>query len=101
MTSAAVASQLQDRIYKYFKQRNGDNGRPEYRLILTQGGSIILPVGLLIWVRSILLTSSLLHNAEACALPGQGWTAQAETHWIVPMIGIAIFCFGLMQGFVS
>ncbi|KLP08485.1 related to multidrug resistant protein [Fusarium fujikuroi] len=25
-----------------------------------------------------------------------GWAADQNTHWIVPMIGVALFCFGLM-----
>ncbi|KAH7136729.1 major facilitator superfamily domain-containing protein [Dactylonectria estremocensis] len=25
-----------------------------------------------------------------------GWAAESNTHWIVPMIGVAFFCFGLM-----
>ncbi|KAH6884115.1 major facilitator superfamily domain-containing protein [Thelonectria olida] len=25
-----------------------------------------------------------------------GWAAERNTHWIVPMIGVALFCFGLM-----
>ncbi|KFA53342.1 hypothetical protein S40293_06651 [Stachybotrys chartarum IBT 40293] len=30
------------------------------------------------------------------ALFWYGWATEANTHWIVPMLGIALFCFGLM-----
>lgn len=30
-----------------------------------------------------------------------GWSCEANTHWIVPMIGVAFFCFGLMGIMVS
>lgn len=38
---------------------------------------LVFPTGLLIW----------------------GWTAQAQAHWIGPVIGSAIFAFGLMLAF--
>lgn len=30
-----------------------------------------------------------------------GWTAEYKIHWIVPMLGVALFCFGLMGIMVS
>lgn len=30
-----------------------------------------------------------------------GWSTQEHTHWIVPMIGVSLFCFGLMGIMVS
>jgi len=30
-----------------------------------------------------------------------GWSTDQHTHWIVPMIGVALFCFGLMGIMVS
>ena len=30
-----------------------------------------------------------------------GWTAQAQTHWILPMIGSVVFSYGLMLCFNS
>ncbi|BGP12181.1 hypothetical protein JCM10213_009335 [Rhodosporidiobolus nylandii] len=79
LSSAFTAATLQDRIYRRLSKRYGTNGEPEYRLVLTQIGMIIFPVGLLIW----------------------GWTAQRETHWIGPVIGSCIFAYGLMLTFNS
>lgn len=78
-SAAFTAATQQDRIYKYLMRRNGDNGQPEYRFVLTQIGTILLPVGLFIF----------------------GWTAQAETHWIGPVIGQVILSFGCMLAFNS
>ncbi|GAA5869987.1 hypothetical protein JCM3774_004330 [Rhodotorula dairenensis] len=77
--SAITAAFTQDRIYRYLSQRNHNDGIPEYRLVVTQVGMIIFPVGLFLF----------------------GWTAQAETHWIVPMIGSVVFSYGLMLCFNS
>lgn len=30
-----------------------------------------------------------------------GWSVESNTHWIVPMFGVALFCFGLMGIMVS
>lgn len=30
-----------------------------------------------------------------------GWSTEHNTHWIVPMVGVALFCFGLMGIMVS
>jgi predicted MFS family arabinose efflux permease len=50
--------------------------------------------------------SRLLPMLMGCwALPAglfwYGWTAQARTHWIVPILGTGVFGFGLMAVFVS
>ncbi|KAI5479749.1 MFS polyamine transporter [Pseudohyphozyma bogoriensis] len=79
LSSAATAATMQDRIYRYCSKKYNDDGRPEYRLILTQIGMFIFPLGLLIW----------------------GWTANARTHWIAPIIGSAVFSYGLMMTFNS
>ncbi|GAA97794.1 uncharacterized protein L969DRAFT_52281 [Mixia osmundae IAM 14324] len=79
LTSATIASVYQDRIYKRLSARTGGKGQPEYRLILTQIGVILLPIGLLIF----------------------GWSAEANTHWIVPQIGSFLFALGLMLAFNS
>lgn len=78
-SAALTAATQQDRIYKYLARKNGDNGQPEYRFVLTQIGSILLPIGLFIF----------------------GWTAQAQTHWIGPAIGQTILSFGCMLAFNS
>ncbi|ORY29507.1 major facilitator superfamily domain-containing protein [Naematelia encephala] len=77
--SATTAAFAQDKIYKYLSKRNGDSGRPEYRLVLTQTGMCVMPIGLLIF----------------------GWTAHAETHWIGPEIGMVLLALGLMLAFNS
>lgn len=42
-------------------------------------GMVVFPIGLLIWA----------------------WTAQAQTFWLGPVIGSAIFAYGLMLAFNS
>lgn len=98
LSAAATAAYAQDRIYKFCSLRYQDDGRPEYRLIITQLGMIVFPIGVLIWA----------------------WTAEAQTHWIGPvrsfplcpssypcscdglqLIGSAIFAYGLMLAFNS
>lgn len=79
--SATTAANAQDRIYKHLSKKNGDagGGQPEYRLVLTQIGMCLMPIGLLIF----------------------GWTAHAETHWIGPQIGQVVIALGLMLAFNS
>ena len=79
LSAAAVASTYSDRIYKHCCKRYGNDGQPEYRLILTQCGMLFFPVGMLIWA----------------------WTAQAQTHWTGPLIGSALLAFALMLAFNS
>ncbi|EIW85967.1 MFS polyamine transporter [Coniophora puteana RWD-64-598 SS2] len=75
------ASQLNartlDRIYIYYKNKNGGVGRPEFRLPSMAIGTVILPIGLLI----------------------AGWTAQYKVHWIAPDIGIALVGAGVILNF--
>lgn len=77
MCSVTVAATQQDRIYKYLSRKNGDNGQPEYRLVLTQIGMVVMPCGLLLFA----------------------WTAHAQTHWMGPLVGQALIGFGLMLAF--
>ncbi|KAI7278046.1 MFS multidrug transporter-like protein [Hortaea werneckii] len=67
-----TAAPLNDRFYRQLKQRNGEVGKPEFRIPLMVPGSFIMPVGLF-WY---------------------GWTAQTHQHWILPNIGAAIFAAG-------
>ncbi|GAB1740183.1 hypothetical protein NU219Hw_g5300t1 [Hortaea werneckii] len=67
-----TAAPLNDRFYRQLKQRNGEVGKPEYRIPLMVPGSFIMPVGLF-WY---------------------GWTAQTHQHWILSNIGAAIFAAG-------
>ncbi|KAM5347291.1 hypothetical protein ACJ41O_010296 [Fusarium nematophilum] len=60
------------------KKKLAENGKtvPEDRLPIW----LTLPNGILIVV----------------SLFWYGWATESNTHWIVPMIGVALFCFGLM-----
>ncbi|VBB79736.1 Putative transporter [Podospora comata] len=58
------------------KISSGEKHKPEIRLtpFLTIPAGVTLPIGLFLY----------------------GWTTHYGVHWIVPMIGVVIFCFGLM-----
>lgn len=80
-----LCAPVQDRIYAALKKRYGvTTGRPEFRVPMMIPGSIMVPIGLLIY----------------------GWAAQYRTHWIVPNIGVAIYnagtimCFQCIQGYL-
>jgi multidrug resistance protein len=72
-----ICAPLQDRIYRTLKARNNGVGKPEFRVPLMIPGAIFVPVGLF-WY---------------------GWTAEYQTHWILPNIGAAIFAAGVIVGF--
>jgi multidrug resistance protein len=72
-----VCAPLQDRIYTALKARNDGQGKPEFRVPLMIPGAVLVPVGLF-WY---------------------GWTADRQTHWILPNIGAAIFAAGVITGF--
>ena len=58
----------------YMKKRSaGGDMKPEYRLPIMILGSILMPLGLFFY----------------------GWTLQAHTHWIAPVIGTAVIGFSL------
>ncbi|KAF2021667.1 MFS general substrate transporter [Aaosphaeria arxii CBS 175.79] len=68
---------LNDAIYRKMKKRNNGVGKPEFRVPMMIPASFLVPIGLFMY----------------------GWSAQAKTHWIVPNIGAAIFCAGVIVGF--
>ncbi|KAH9985518.1 MFS general substrate transporter [Xylariaceae sp. FL0662B] len=72
--AAQVGGHLMDRLWAYLKSKAGDNTEPEYRVPLMIPGALLIPAGLFIY----------------------GWTAERQTHWIVPDIGIAIFGCGII-----
>ena len=72
-----VCAPINDRIYRKLKRRNNNIGRPEFRVPLMFGSSILVPIGLF-WY---------------------GWAAQAKVHWILPNIGVTIFSAGAIVGF--
>ncbi|KAK4047220.1 hypothetical protein OIV83_005522 [Microbotryomycetes sp. JL201] len=79
LSAAAVASQYADKIYRACCTRYKSDGQPEFRLVLTQIGMLLFPMGIFVWA----------------------WTAQAQTHWIFPLLGSALLAFGLMLAFNS
>lgn len=67
-----TSARVNDIIYKRLKTKNGDKGKPEFRIPSMFVGSILIPIGLF-WY---------------------GWSAEAHVHWIMPNIGMAIFAAG-------
>ncbi|KAG2148766.1 MFS polyamine transporter [Suillus clintonianus] len=72
-----INASTMDKIYVYFKTKNGRVAKPEFRLPAMVPGSLLLPIGCLI----------------------VGWTTEAQTHWIVPDIGIALVGAGIILSF--
>lgn len=73
MTGLTLAAQINarmlDRVYQYYKRKNGGIGRPEYRLVNVIPGTFLLPIGLFI----------------------AGWGAQEKAFWLVPdIVGFVI-----------
>lgn len=61
-----------DRVYQYYKRKNGGIGRPEYRLVNVIPGTFLLPIGLFI----------------------AGWGAQEKAFWLVPdIVGMVIIVY--------
>ncbi|KAJ7680192.1 major facilitator superfamily domain-containing protein [Mycena olivaceomarginata] len=77
--ASQVNAQFMDWMFRRLKERNGGEGRPEYRIPSMVPGTIALPVGLLI----------------------TGWAVQAKVHWIVPDIGVALVGAGIILNFQS
>ena len=74
MTGLAVIATTSDRIVSKLTARNGGKFEPEMRLVTMIVFSCVLPVSFF-WY---------------------GWSAKYETHWIVPIIGMAPFGIGMM-----
>jgi len=74
---AQVCAPINDRIYRQFKKRNNDIGKPEFRVPMMVPGAVLVPIGLF-WY---------------------GWSAQARIHWIMPNIGACIFAAGTIVSF--
>ncbi|KAI9317785.1 MFS multidrug transporter [Zopfochytrium polystomum] len=60
-------------IYRTLRDRNNGTSLPEHRLPAAIPAAVVLPAALLLY----------------------GWSAQSQTHWILPDLGIALFglCF--------
>ncbi|MCJ1396489.1 hypothetical protein MMC18_009379 [Xylographa bjoerkii] len=54
-------------------------GRPEFRTTFMQLGMLIKPIGLFMF----------------------GWTAEYQLHWICPLLGVMIFCCGMLMTYIS
>lgn len=67
------------KISAHLTEKNGGDARPEYRLPPMIVGAFVTPVGLF-WY---------------------GWSAQAKTHWIVPILGTALIGVGMILTYVS
>lgn len=78
MSATVVGAGVADTVYKKLAERNGGVGKPEMRIPALILGSLFVPIGLF-WY---------------------GWSAQAQVHWIMPIIGTAIFGFGMMTSFL-
>ena len=72
-----ITAPLNDMLYRRLKKRNNGVGKPEFRVPIMVPASLLVPVGLF-WY---------------------GWSAQAGVHWILPNIGAALFCGGVIIGF--
>lgn len=72
VAGAMVCALVTDKIYRYQVARNNGEGKPEFRLPIMIPASFLVPIGLF-WY---------------------GWSAQYQTHWIVPDIGIALPLMG-------
>jgi DHA1 family multidrug resistance protein-like MFS transporter len=86
------------------------------QLVLTQIGMIMMPIGLVIFVSRLHLCrtqespafdavkatcNSSIRDAIAMQTDIQGWTAEAQTHWIGPQIATILILFGLQMAFNS
>ncbi|TFY82605.1 hypothetical protein EWM64_g1411 [Hericium alpestre] len=78
LLSTVFGAKYADQIYKMQVDKNGGVGKPEMRIPALIIGSFFVPTGLF-WY---------------------GWSAQAQIHWIMPIIGSGIFGFGLMATFL-
>ncbi|KAI0053811.1 multidrug resistance protein 4 [Auriscalpium vulgare] len=76
--STLIGAKAGNAIYQRLADRNGGVGKPEMRIPALIFGSFFIPVGLF-WY---------------------GWSAEAKLHWIMPIIGTAIFAFGFMTAFL-
>lgn len=78
ISATIFGAKISDKIYIRLAAKNGGKGKPEMRVPALIFGSLFAPVGLL-WY---------------------GWSAQAELHFMMPIIGTTIFSFGLMTTFL-
>ncbi|EJD34585.1 MFS general substrate transporter, partial [Auricularia subglabra TFB-10046 SS5] len=78
-SSTLIGSRVMNTIYLNLTKRNNGVAKPEYRIPLMIVASGMIPIGLF-WY---------------------GWTARSSVHWIVPIIGTAVFGLGVMLSFLA
>ncbi|KAJ7867802.1 multidrug resistance protein 4 [Mycena leptocephala] len=76
--ATAFTAKWANQIYLHLAKKNGGKAEPEMRIPAVILGSLFVPVGLF-WY---------------------GWSAAAKIHWIMPIIGTAIFGFGMTTTFL-
>jgi hypothetical protein len=74
-----ICGATSDKLVAALTKRYGGSAKPEYRLPIMYVGAFVIPIGLFIY----------------------GWTADKNVHWIVPIIGTAVFGVGMFSIFVS
>ncbi|KAL2063344.1 hypothetical protein VTL71DRAFT_5149 [Oculimacula yallundae] len=79
LVGVAIGGFLSDRILKYLTAKNAGEPKPEFRLPTMMVGAFIVPAGLFMY----------------------GWTAEAKTHWILPIIGTALLGAGMVIAFLA
>ncbi|KAG1739085.1 MFS polyamine transporter [Suillus paluster] len=77
MLASQVNAKSMDKIYVYFKNKNGGVGKPEFRLPAMFPGSLLLPMGMLIG----------------------GWCVEKRTLWIGPDVGSVLVGAGIVLNF--
>jgi len=78
IAGSVFGAKTADKIYKTLADKNGGKGTPEMRIPALFIGSLVVPIGLF-WY---------------------GWSAQAKTHWILPIIGTGFYGFGIIGCFL-
>lgn len=78
-TGLIIAGRSSDIFHRRLTAKNHGFSKPEFRL------------------PPLFISSPLV----AAAFFWYGWSAEAKTHWIVPIIGTALFGMGMMPAFVS
>ncbi|KIN09066.1 hypothetical protein OIDMADRAFT_37964 [Oidiodendron maius Zn] len=73
-----MAGKGSDVVYKKLEEKNGGEGKSEFRLPL------------------LVISAPLV----AIAFFWYGWSVEAKVHWIIPILGSALFGMGMMPGFI-
>ncbi|KAG8361992.1 putative transporter [Fusarium venenatum] len=73
-----ISGAMSDPLVNYLTKKNGGERKPEYRLPLMAAACFMVPAGLFMF----------------------GWSAEARTHWIVPIIGTSFLGVGMIIVFM-